>query len=122
MTFGHRAKRAVRTGERALGERLPGQVRDPFTLAVVDHCVLVAARGEAVLVLNRDDGNDLPCQLDLVDSYVREADVPDLPFRTKLGERTERLLDGDGRIDRVELEEIDSLETESQQASFARRP
>jgi hypothetical protein len=50
---------SVRPGERTLGQGPPREVREPFARAVADDLLLDAASGEVVLVLHRDDRNDL---------------------------------------------------------------
>ena len=74
---------------------------------------LGAASGEVVLVLHRDDRNDLPRGLDLLDRDVGEANVPDLPLCPQLGKCAEGVLERNGWVDRMQLIEIDPIETES---------
>ncbi len=109
MPSGDRSQRGVCTRERALRQRLPGEVREAFALAVGDDLVLGAACSEVVLVLNRDDRNDLARRLDLFDRHVGKSDVPDLPLSLQFGKRADGVLERHGRIDRVQLIEVDPI-------------
>ena len=53
---------------------------------------------------------------------VRDGREADLSLGTQLGKRSERVLERDGRVDDVEVEEVDPLEPEPAQARLARRP
>src|SRR5919106_816296 len=90
-------------------ERKPRNEREAPALAEVDERVGVPL-GDAVAVLDRDHGDDLPRPVDLLRGYVGEADVPDLPLRAKLGDRPNGLLERHVRVGPVQLVEIDAIE------------
>src|SRR6266699_6586970 len=81
-------------------EREEGYEHDPFGGAVVDHLV-VRALDEAVPVLNRRDRHDVAGLLDLVDTDLGEADVPDLAAVAVLLDRAEAVVERGLGIDPV---------------------
>ena len=117
---GNRGGTALRAREEPLRERRPRDERRPFPLARREHGLGIAL-GEAEPVLDGRDGHDRPRPLELRRVDVRDGREPDLPLGTQLGERSERVLERHGRVDGVEIEEVDPLEPEPAQARLARR-
>ena len=117
---GDRGGAALRAREEALRERRPRDERRSFPLARREHGLGIAL-GEAEPVLDGSDGDDRPCALELSGVDVRDGREADLPLGTQLGKRSERLLERHGRVDGVEVEEVDPLEPEAAQARLARR-
>jgi len=80
-------------------KREEGDEHNPFGGAVIDHFV-VRALDEAVPVLNRGDRHEVAGPLDLVDTDLGEADMPDLAAVAVLLDRAEAVLERGLGIDR----------------------
>ena len=81
--------------------------------------VLRRAVAEVVQVLHAHDGDDRARGLQFRHGDLGEADVADLPFGDQLGEEAELVLGRDLRVDAVELEQVDALESEAPEAHLA---
>src|SRR6202048_662918 len=89
-------------------QRIERNENDSFGGAVVDDRLVLALR-EVVLVLHRDDGRHFASALDLVDTDVRYADVPDLALVLVLLDRRKALLQRCLRVDAVQVVESDPV-------------
>jgi hypothetical protein len=96
-------RRAVAAAQREVRDE-----RDALGRTVVDD-VVVAAFAEAVLVLDRGDGDDLPGALDLLDADRRDADVADLAAVGVLADRPQALLERRVGIHAVQVVEVDRV-------------
>ena len=118
-------ERASRKRSASAGSRLPepsgaqGRNGIPRCLARLEHVVRLAI-GRVEAVLHRDDRHDPLGLLELGDAHVREADVADLPRLAQLLQRADRLRERDAGVGRVQLVDVDPLQPQPPQASFAR--
>src|SRR5437588_10797973 len=76
------------------------------------------AVADVVAVLHRDDGNDFARLVELLHGDVREPDMAHLALALESGERADLVLEGQLRVGRMQLVEVDPLELEALQASF----
>ena len=58
-------------------------------------------------ILHRRNRHHAPCRHDVGDAHLGKADVPDLAFLLKIFEQAKLILGVDGRVNAVELEQID---------------
>ena len=114
-------ERSAGLREVAGGEREPRDEADVLASAVVEHRFR-AAIGQVVAVLHRDDRHDAPGRLDVRDGDLRQADVANLPLALQIAEDAELVRCGNGRVDAVELEQVDPLDAEPAQAHLAFLP
>ncbi|MDT4886481.1 hypothetical protein FQZ97_1228360 [compost metagenome] len=54
--------------------------------------------------------------------YLTQADVSNLAFLDQLGQATHSVLDWDGRIDPVNVVQVDTVDTEPLERGFAAAP
>ncbi len=91
---------AIGASEFSSGEGEPGDEREIVFFAVVED-VFGAAIGEAVAILDADDGNAIAGVLNLLDGNFGEADETDFAFGLKGFESGELLVGGNFGIDAV---------------------
>jgi hypothetical protein len=88
----------------AAGHGKPRNEGDSLGFAVLED-VVVGAVGQVVAVLDADDVDLAAGRLQLVDGDFGQAEVADLAFGLELGESAELVLERDGRVDAVQLQE-----------------
>ena len=99
------------------GDRKPGNERDAALLAIVDN-VLGGAVDDVVPVLHAHDRRDLHGFGELVDGDLGEADVADLPLVLEPPQRADLVGQRHGRVDAVQLVQVDALQPQPAQAQF----
>jgi hypothetical protein len=104
-------------GELAGREREPRDEPDALLLGVLQQRLGVAL-DELVEVLDGRDGRDLLGRLRLLDADLREADVADLALVLQLLQLGDLVLQRDGGVDAVQLEEVDRLDPEVAQGQL----
>src|SRR5438874_13655626 len=87
---------------------------------VLEHRLL-APHHEDIPVMHRDDRHESASPLDLRHRHLREPDVTDLPLPLQLPKSAELILERYGRIDAVQLVQLDTLEPEAAQAALTGR-
>ena len=100
-----------------LAERSPGDESDAILVAVVEE-VIPLAIGEAVAVLDGDNGGESAGAFQVIHGDVAEADVADFALFLESDEGFDGSLEGDGRVGDVELVQGDAVETEAVEASM----
>jgi hypothetical protein len=86
-------------------------------LAVVEEVIPLTV-GEAIAVLDGDDGDDFAGALEVFERDVGEGDVLDFALGVEAGEAFHGGVKGDGGIGDVELVDRDAVEAEALEASF----
>ncbi len=98
-------------------DREPGDERDVVPFGVVEYVLCTPVR-EVVQVLHARDLGDLAGRGQLLDRHLGDTDVADLSLLLELGEGAELVLEGDVRIDAVQLDEVDAVDFEGTQAEL----
>ena len=99
-----------------------GDVGHPTRLAEIHETVLeILLRERIAAVLDRGDGGVRERRLELPGVHVREADVPDLPFRFERDERPQRFPEIHRGVHGMELVEGDDFRAQGREALLARR-
>lgn len=93
-----------------------GDVRDLHADAVAKGRIIGLGSVEGVLN-GRDHDLLLGCS-DLVDADLRETDVADLSRKLEGAEFADLVFEGDGRVDAVEVAEVESFDAEAAEARF----
>ena len=102
-------------------EREPRNEADVFARAVVQDVFGIAVR-EIVLILHGGDGNDATRCFDLGNIDFRKANMPDLAFLLEISQHSKLIVGWNLGIDAMQLEQIDTLDTQPSQAHLAFLP
>src|SRR5579871_2141882 len=100
-------------------QREPRNKRNPLLLTKINERIPFAI-GEAIAILHRCDWNDLECALEMFPCHIRQADHLDLSLCLQFGERFNRRIERRDRIGRMQLIQLDALESQPLQAAFNR--
>ena len=106
---------SIATVNPATGETL--RVFEPLT--GVEH-VLGRTTLQVVFVLDRDDWADLACFLQLLEAYVGNTDVTDLPCLLAVGECADRFSERHLGIGRMQLIQVDPVPPQALEAAIER--
>src|SRR5215203_544687 len=101
------------------GQRVPRYEAYPLPLTGLQHRLRRALR-EVVAVLDRRHRHYVQRDLQLPNTHVREADVPDLTLVPELRQGPHGVLEGDLGIGCMQLVEVYALHLEPTQAALAR--
>src|SRR5437667_2312111 len=103
--------------ELAGGEWKPGDEAELFPGAIIQH-VLGISIDQIISILHRNDRRDAPDRFDLLYADFRQPDMADLAIALKIDQRTDLIFHRYLRIDPVQLQQIDSLETQSKETAL----
>ena len=95
-----------------LPERSPGDESNAVLLAMLEKVVPFAI-GEAVAVLDGDDGNDFAGALEVFEGDVGERDVLDFALRAQVGKALHGRVERHGRVGDMELVDGDAVEAKA---------
>ncbi len=127
MRWGEQAYFAASAGQQGIGAQAlvaevaahgaVGDVGHPTRLAEIHETVLeIPLRERITAVLDRGDGGVRERRLELPGVHVREADVPDLPFRFERDERPQRFPEIHRGVHGMELVEGDDVRAQGREA------
>src|SRR5829696_1399897 len=119
MVLGDLIERSTRPRQPPGGQRVPGYESYPLPLAGLQHRLRGAVK-EVVAVLDRRHRHYVQRDLQLPNTHVREADVPDLTLLPELRQGPHGVLEGYLGIGRMQLVEVYGLHLEPTQAALAR--
>src|SRR5207253_7709662 len=78
------------------------------------------APGQIIVVLHRDNRDDLLGSCQLIDRDIRQSDMANLPFLPHLREFTDRVLKWNLGVRAMELIDVNPIEAQTPQAAFQR--
>src|SRR5271163_2326933 len=104
------------TGDPACSQRKPWDERDSRTLTIIHNIVPFTVR-EAVAVLHGNDGNYFAGPCDVFQRYVGQSDGANLTLFSQLGEGLHGEIKGHDRIRNMQLVHVDTLQSQSLQAT-----
>ena len=108
--------------QKTAAERAEGHEADAQIAAYGQHRLLRFARPQRVFALQRRDRMRRVRAPDALRSSLREPQESDFAVAHEIGHRANGVLDGHGRIDPVQIVQVDGLDSETGEARVATRP
>jgi len=119
--FSGGCQRTPSIGQSSSRKRKPWNETDAFLCAVFEH-ILGTSFDQVVQILYGGDGRQALHGLDLLNAYLRKANVADFPFILKRDQNADLVFEGNFGVNAVELEKFNAVEFEAATTPFPAFP